>query len=295
MARRARCRRGRPAAAQDVVRRRSGARNTSNMPPAGQCPSAWDWRQHLAEPAQQGRPRLQAHQGFLSAPPERPGPGPARSTPSSPAALACKGPRGSLEKAPFRKAWKLATPRPSDREKVWPPTLRGTCQTGPAPASSSTLMTTRSIKARARRGIHRAEAGHPAAPSRSTPPASKCRQRLWYGMRPVRVALARERGNLGGRHDELGIHHLEAGGGPARARASSAARARAPPSVLRSRRTAPGLRRGRWGLRPSSFPGPALGLLQLVGIRHRAGREVAGRHLGVHLHAGVGGMSSSGC
>jgi hypothetical protein len=55
-------------------------------------------------------------------------------------------------------------------------------QSAPAPASSSTLTTVRSTMARARTGAGTSPSSFSSSALRSTPPASKWRQRLWNGM-----------------------------------------------------------------------------------------------------------------
>src|SRR3546814_16100105 len=60
------------------------------------------------------------------------------------AASACRGCAGSLENSPPTNAFQLATPRPSEREKRCPLVVSEYDQSGPAPASSSTLTTPRS-------------------------------------------------------------------------------------------------------------------------------------------------------
>jgi hypothetical protein len=110
----------------------------------------------FAQAAQQHRAAFEADQRVVLADLE----GGARWSVTSerrPSASTCSGRSLSLENRPLVKAWKLATPRPSERVKVWPVAGSTYFQSGPAPASSSTLTKVRSTMARARTAGHVAQ------------------------------------------------------------------------------------------------------------------------------------------
>ena len=219
---------------------RVAARNTSNMPPRRPCPKPVGLAASTCRAGAAGRPRLQATRGFLSLTwKARPR---SRALPSSRPRWPAKGLARVAGKAPFRKAWKLATPGPRTARR----SAHSASSVLPDGASASVEQHADDdqvdLRSRAS-GIHRAEPRIQQR-SRSTPPALGSAASGCGTGCAIRVALARERGNLGPA-DELGIHHLGSREAPAGA-SQQLPRARAPRAAQQAHgpRAA---RRGRWG------------------------------------------------
>ena len=280
--RRSRRRRACAASAVEQARRAAPARRT---PPA--------WPRHASpEPAQQRRAAVEADQRIVRARPGTPAASVAASSAASARGVDAQRVAGVDENAPGREQ-RGSSPRRALRSgrSVCPVVALGVAP-GRAGAGVEQHADHREVDARARALGRRC--GRPARASsaarRSTPPASKWRQRLWYGICEVGIARARDVGDHAAprRRRRVAIDAevpRVAARRPRRAIARAALADRAAAAQQRRpRATAAASPRRRVIVEPA-----ALGLRQLVGVGHRAVGEVAGGLLGVHLDPRVGG------
>ena len=245
------------------------------------------------EPAQQRHAALEAHQRDSTGRPGTPRPAGRRPVRAGRRRRRAADRVASLENSPAVNACKLATPGPRSGRTVARWRLRRSASRRPRPASSSTLTTARSIIARARRGASSAssvELGLAVDAARLEVAPAAVERDVQVG-----VARARDVGDLGGSRRQRDVVDAEprrvaVPGPPQQVACALADRRRACAARPRLRRPV------RWPLEfgargvhrthPSS-PRP-LAFLQFVGVRHRAGGEVAGGHLGVDLDPRVG-------